>query len=221
MAITLYTDAQRISPWVLTAWAALKEKGLSFTLQDVDLDRGDQRAPDYLARSLTGKIPALDHDGFWLTESIAIAEYLAETFPFPNHPRLFPADLRERARCRQVMLWLRIEPQLAPLRQARSTHALLYESERARLQPLSEAAAASAATLVRFAEALLPPGRDYLCGDWSIADVDLGFMLARLHECGDPLPERLAAYAARQWARPSVKAFVELARPALVGPPTR
>ena len=74
MSLCLHTDLYRISPWVLTAWAALREKNLEFTLKDLDLDRGDQRQDDYLGRSLFGKVPVLDHDGYWLSESLAIAD---------------------------------------------------------------------------------------------------------------------------------------------------
>ena len=41
-------------------------------------------------------------------------------------------------------------------------------------------------------------------------------MLQRLILCGDALPERLASYARAQWARPSVREFVDHARPPVV-----
>ena len=107
--LTLYSDSFRDSPFVFTAFVALREKGLDFDLLDIDLRAGQHRQPDYVARSLTGKVPVLCHGDFWLSESMAIAEYLAETFPFPDHPRIFPANLQERARCRQVMMWLRTD----------------------------------------------------------------------------------------------------------------
>ena len=44
--------------------------------------------PAYRDRSLTAKVPALEHDDFWLAESSAIAEYLEEAFPPPGHPAL-------------------------------------------------------------------------------------------------------------------------------------
>lgn len=213
MTLTLYTDALRISPFVLTAWVALKEKQLDFTLRDVDLERAEQRRPELLAPSLTGKVPVLVHDDFWLTESVAIAEYLAESFPFPAHPRLFPPDFKDRARCRQVMLWLRTEPQLSALRKERSTHTLFFARDRAAIAPLSAEAEQARAELVRFAEAVLLPGREHLCDAWCIADVDLALTLNRLLHNGDGLPPRLAAYVERQWQRPSVQSFVALPRP--------
>jgi glutathione S-transferase len=105
--LTLYVDAAGSCRWVMTAWVALCEKRLPFTERVLDLTRGEQRAAGYLARSLTGTVPALEHDGRLITESLAIAEYLAETFRYPDYPRLFAADLGERARLRQLMSWLR------------------------------------------------------------------------------------------------------------------
>lgn len=216
MSLTLHTDSYRISPWVLTAWVALREKQLDFTLKDIVLEHGEQRQDDYLARSVLGKVPVLEHDEFWLSESVAIAEYLAETFAFPAHPRLWPADLRERGRCRQVMMWLRTD--LAPLRRERPTTTLFYAAARTACLPLSAEAAAAARELVRVASQLVRPERETLFDAWCIADVDLGLTLQRLQKNGFPLPELLARYAAAQWARPSVREFLELPRPAVPPP---
>lgn len=212
MALILHTDSARVSPYVLTAFAALKEKGLDFQLRDIDLGANQQKLPDYLARSLTGKVPVLEHDDYWLSESLAIAEYLAETFPFPNHPRLFPADLKERGRCRQLMMWLRTE--LLPLRRARPTTMVFLAAERKAAAPLSSEAVVAAAELLRVAGQLVRPGRTTMFDAWCIADVDLALALMRLHALGEPIPAHLAAYAEAQWARPSVRAFLDLGRPA-------
>lgn len=62
----------------------LEETGLEYRLHPVNLDRGEQRAPDYVAINPNGKIPALIDDvgqgGDRLTifESGAILLYLAE-----------------------------------------------------------------------------------------------------------------------------------------------
>ena len=38
-AITLWSDAHFFSPYVLSAWVALQEKGLSFHIKTIDLDK--------------------------------------------------------------------------------------------------------------------------------------------------------------------------------------
>jgi maleylpyruvate isomerase len=55
---------------------------------------GEHRAADYLAINPQGFIPALEHDGALLTQSVAIIEYLEETFP---NPSLLPTKPLDRA----------------------------------------------------------------------------------------------------------------------------
>ena len=210
MAITLHGEKKWYSPYVFTAFVALKEKGLPFEVKELDLSKKETFTPDYLGHTLTAKVPAIEHDGFWLAESLAIAEYLAETFPFPKYPRLFPADLQERGRARQLMLWIRTD--LMPLRVERSTETMFYERAKA---PLSKDAQAAAESLVRVMSAVHPEGRTQLFTDWSIADADRACCLHRLGLHGYELPKKLRAFVDAQWARPSVQAFVNHPRPKL------
>lgn len=203
MAITLYGERKWYSPYVFTAFVALKEKGLPFEVKELDLGKKETLAPDYLRQSLTAKVPALEHDGYWLAESLAIAEYVAETFPFPKYPRIFPEDLKERGRARQLMMWIRSD--LMPLREERSTETMFYGRAE---KPLSPAAQAAADALLRVVDAVLPEGKTQLFSNWSIADADVAFCLQRLGLNGDPLPKRLQAFVDAQWARPSIQAFV-------------
>jgi len=64
-------------------------------------DGGEQRRPDYLALNPQGLVPALEHDGFVVGQSLAICEYLEECFP---EPPLLPASPRERAAVRAMAL---------------------------------------------------------------------------------------------------------------------
>jgi len=61
-----------------------------------------------------GTIPALAHDGFFLSESEAMLEYLEEVFP--QRP-LLPADAQQRARVRMLARWhdLQVEPRVRAL----------------------------------------------------------------------------------------------------------
>jgi len=64
----------------------------------VDLTAGAQRAPDHLARNPQGLVPALEIDGFTLTQSLAIVEYLDET----RSAGFLPPDPAGRARVRAL-----------------------------------------------------------------------------------------------------------------------
>ena len=78
----------------------LAEKGLPFTSHAMDLLRGDQHAPAYLALNPSGVVPALVHDGRVLADSAVIAEYLDEAFPLPP---LMPPDPAGRAQVRGLL----------------------------------------------------------------------------------------------------------------------
>jgi glutathione S-transferase len=47
----------------------------------VNMKKGAQKSPDFLALNPMGKIPALTHDGVVVTEAAAICAYLADAFP--------------------------------------------------------------------------------------------------------------------------------------------
>lgn len=201
--LTLYVDAAFLSPYAMSAFVALVEKGLPLQLRPVDLDSGEQRMRPYLTRSPTGQVPALTHDDFHLTESSAITQYLEDAFPPPQYPALYPEGLRQRAQARQLQSWLRSD--LLALREERPTASVFGRPSDT---PLSDAAHAAAAKLIRVAQTLLTHGGPHLFGGWCIADVDLALMLQRLASNGDELPAELRGYAAAQWQRPSVQQWV-------------
>ena len=203
----LYADAQFASPYAMSVFVALTEKGLPFEVVTLDLGAGGHRDAGFAGASLTQRVPTLLHGDFALSESSAITEYLDDVFALRP---LYPADPRRKARARQVQAWLRSD--LMPLRQERSTKVVFYG---AKAGPLSPAAQASAQKLFSAALALLPAEGEHLFGEWSIADVDLALMLSRLVLHGDPVPEKLAGYATRQWQRPSVQKWVNQKRPPL------
>lgn len=208
---TLYGENLWISPYVFSSFVALREKGIAFEMVELSLADGQHLQAELRDRSLTARVPSLEHDGFHLAESSAIAEYLEETFPPPASPPLLPATRRERARARQLMAWMRSD--VPALRDERSTVTMFY---RFKLPPLSPAGARDVAKLVRVAEALIPANGGGLFGAWCLVDSELAFMLHRLILNGDDVPARVRAWAERQWSRPSVQEFVTHARPATV-----
>jgi glutathione S-transferase len=211
MALVLHGETLWISPYVFSSFLALREKGLPFEVNELSLVDGAQQAAGYRALSLTSRVPTLEHDGFAVSESSAIAEYLEETFPPPRYARLFPEGRADRARARQLMAWLRSD--LGALREERPTVSMFYDRWQ---HPQSTACRDAVARLVRVAESVIPVSGGSLFSDWSLVDSELALMLQRLGLNGDALPARVQAYAEREWTRPSVREFVEHARPAVV-----
>lgn len=80
------------------------EKGIDIDRQLVDLTRGEQNAPEHLARNPRGALPVLElDDGSYICESLPIIEYLEELHPEPPMIGRTPEDrLRTREYERQV-----------------------------------------------------------------------------------------------------------------------
>ena len=202
-SITLWSDSSFFSPYAMSVYVALTEKGVPFTLKRVDLSQNQQLASDYRALSLTCRVPTLQIDDFVLNESSAIAEYLEDRFPAPEYERLYPRDREKRARARELQAWLRSD--LLPIRQERPTE-VLFAGER--FPPLTPQAQQAAEKLTEASLRLLPANQQNLFGEWSIADTDLAIMLNRLALHGDALPDRLRDYAEFQWQRASVQLWL-------------
>ena len=81
------------------ALMALHEKGIPFESRWVDLHRFEQHDPSYLAVNPEGQVPALVHDGFVITQTSVINEYLEDAFL--DTPPLRPSAPIEIARMRQ------------------------------------------------------------------------------------------------------------------------
>lgn len=208
--LTLYTESTWTSPWVFHAMVALEEKELAYKLQVVSLPMPISMKAGLQAKAVIGTVPILVHGDTWITESLAISEYLAESFPAPAHPRLFPASLSERARARQIMMFLRTR--LFALREALPSSIVFG---RPHSKPMTDAARAEAAELERIALAIIPDGATSMFAEWCIADCDLAFALMRLIAGQDlgldpglaPIDRRLVTYALAQFDRKSVRRF--------------
>jgi glutathione S-transferase len=215
MSLVLHGNRTWTSPYVLSCFVTLREKGLTFEVKDVALDRGAHFEPAFAAQSLTSRVPVLVDGDLALSESSAIIEYLEDAHPAPGHPRVLPANLHARARARQVMAWLRSD--LMPLREERSAEYVFYPHEGLEpLAPLSVAGQRAARKLLAVADRLVPAGGGLLFGGsdgWCIADTDLAMMLQRLVRTGHDVPARIRDYAQAQWERPAVQEFRAHARP--------
>jgi maleylpyruvate isomerase len=80
---------------------AFNLKGIKPEMLYIHLRRGEQRSSEFLALNPHGLVPALDVDGHLLIQSLAIMEWLDETYP---DPPLLPKDSLERACVRAMAL---------------------------------------------------------------------------------------------------------------------
>tara|TARA_Y100000815_G_scaffold273631_1_gene305374 strand:+ start:449 stop:1108 length:660 start_codon:yes stop_codon:yes gene_type:complete len=96
--IDLYTAATS-NGW--KASVALEEMGLKYTAHGVNLMKGEQKTPEFLAMNPNGRIPVIvdrEEDGHVVFESGAIMIYLAE-----KTGMFLPRDAKRKS---QVMQWL-------------------------------------------------------------------------------------------------------------------
>jgi maleylpyruvate isomerase len=82
---------------------ALNLKGVAYEQVPIHLRRagGEQFAASYKAINPQALVPSLEHNGRFLTQSLAIIEYLEERFP---KPPLLPTDPADRAQVRGMAL---------------------------------------------------------------------------------------------------------------------
>lgn len=145
----------------------LIESGLDYTLHHVDIARGDQFDPAFLAIAPNNKIPAIvdraPADGgapVPVFESAVILEYLAE-----KSGRLLPEDPRRRLEVKQWLVWQ--VAGLGPLG-GQCLHFHEYAPEPipyAQRRYANEVGRLYAVLDKRLAE------KEYVCGTYSIADV--------------------------------------------------
>ena len=217
--LKLYADSTWMSPWAFHALVALEEKGLPYELEAVPMPIPPATKAKLVEHAVFGKVPVLvdrrPEGDRWIAESLAISEYLAESFPFPDHPRLFPADLGARARARQILSFCRTT--MFGLREDRPTGSVFGRPVD---KPLSARGKADADELLRIAAAFINPGsgsksrplhsrpKQSLFGDWCIADADFTLLLMRLIANQDPVPQPIVDYALAQWDRKSVRRYL-------------
>lgn len=184
---------------------ALIEKGLEFERVPVDLGKKEQKAPEYLKIHPFGQVPALDDEGFIVYDSTVINEYLEDEYPYPP---LMPKDSEGRARARLMEDFRdnHFNPAFIPLfREIRA------KPEGERDPKVIDAAKAEIARCFDRLEKELQ-GREYLAGDFSLADIAFMPNLDAMEKFGvaiDPKNKNTLAWLARLKARPSFAASAQ------------
>jgi glutathione S-transferase len=90
------------SPNCVAIIAAARRLGTDLDIQQVDLFKGEQRGPEFLALNPNGMVPVLRDEDFVLWETVAILEYLGSRDPAHL---LLPTDPRQRANVSRWMSW--------------------------------------------------------------------------------------------------------------------
>lgn len=205
IAVKLYTGP--LSLFSAKVRIALAEKGVDYEHESVDWSlehRYLPHHPDVAKLNPKAQVPVLVDGDTVVCDSTLILEYLEERYP---ESTLLPSALAARARCRQFeayadeilfpRVWDLIEEVFYPppadnddrnevrVGSAKDALAILYVALDAELA-----------------------GRDYLCGDYTLADLSVFVMAQTAVTLGappDPGLGRLAAWFERTGLRPAVQ----------------
>ena len=193
------------SSWSLRAWLVLVHSGIEFTTRRIAFD-SDEFRQQIATLSSNRKVPALHHHGLIISESLAIAEYVAELAP-------------------TAALWPRERPARAVARAAASEMHAGFAALRAEL-PMNcrasgrrvAASTALTADIARVAElwselrARFGAGGRWLLGEWSIADAMFAPVASRFATYGIAPAGAAGDYLATALADPHLEAWYALAR---------
>ncbi len=184
---------------------ALAEKGIDYQRIEVGWSLADRylpHHPDVVALNPKAQVPVLVDGEVVVYDSTLILEYLEERCP---EPPLYPTELAERARCRQLeaaadeilfpQVWSLIDAGFYP------TQGDDGAAERKR-----RACGELARLQVDLDKQLA--GREYLCDRFSVADIGSFIMLSTAATLGAPsaaAQANLLAWLARVATRPAVK----------------
>ncbi len=204
--IDLYT-ASTPNGW--KASVALEELGLPYTVHDIDLARGEQKAAAYLRLNPNGRIPTIVDRAagdFAVFESGAILMYLAE-----KTGRLMPADPRGRSR---VVQWLMF--QMGGVGPMMGQANVFFRYFQEKIEPAIARYQNESRRLFEVLDCRLGES-EWLADDYSIADI-ANWCWVRTHKWSgvsiDGLPA-LQRWLAAMKARPACRRGIEV--PAKVG----
>jgi len=190
--VELVIGTKRWSTWSLRPWLVLKRAGVNFNEIEIELRRGEATGYDIGRISPSRLAPALRDGDLVIWDSLAICEYLAETFP---EAKLWPDDPALRALGRSACA------EMHSGFQALRSECPMALDEAPRALELSEAAGKNVRRIVALWTALLARSHGpFLLGAWSIADAFYTPVATRFRTYGVSLADYGDAGAAQAYA---------------------
>lgn len=212
MALTLIIGNKNYSSWSMRPWVLMTQTGIPFNEKCIRLDSFEPNS-DFkqavLGINPAGKVPVLispslgANGAIW--DSLAICEYLSETYP---EFQLWPSDKAARARARSLCAEMH-----SGLGQLRSHCPMNIEAQLpevgAHLLHEQPGLRADLQRVVQMWQAeLTQSGGPMLFGKFSIADAFFAPVCMRLRSYALPLPADVQAYVDRVVALPSVSQWM-------------
>lgn len=203
--MTIYLGNKNYSSWSLRPWLALKRTGAAFDEVVIPLDEPATRA-NILRHSPTGKVPALKHGDVTIWDSLAICEYLAETFPAAQ---LWPADKTARAVARAASA--EMHSGFAALRSHLPMNVRSSFPNRG-ITPEVQADTNRITALWRECRKRFGGGGEFLFGAFTIADAMFAPVVSRFRTYRVEVDEATQAYLDAVWGLPAFQEWATAAR---------
>jgi glutathione S-transferase len=205
----LYVGNKNYSSWSMRPWVLMKQGGIPFEEVKVRFDsfEADSQFKQTIAKlNPVAKVPVLVDGELVVWDSLAIAEYLAETFP---EKKLWPSAAADRARARSICAEMH-----AGFGNLRTLCGMNIEASLAHVgaQLLKDhpALGAEVERIVQMWSGLLDAhGGPMLFGAFGIADAYYAPVGSRIKTYGLPVPPAISAYIERVQALPGVKAWID------------
>jgi len=198
----LLVGNRNYSSWSLRPWLVLRHFDIPF--EDEVLMLSGEGWQDTLAkRSPTGKVPVLIDGDLAVPETIAIIEYLAETFP---DKQIWPADREDRARARAAAAEMHAGftalRSNAPMN-LRASHPGKVDADAVRrdLHRVEQL----------WGEHLARSGGPFLFGAFTAADAMFAPLASRLRTYALPVSDTAAAYVEAIYSLPAFQDWLKLA----------
>lgn len=190
-------------PYSQKVRVVMAEKDLEYELVLVDLHKSEQKTPEFLKLNPYGRVPVLVDDDVVVYDSTIINEYLNEEYP---EPAMMPEDSASRARVRLLEDFC--DTSLIP-----PTMVVLAELHKAEDQRDKETLLRYQTEISRVLARLESQleGREFLGGDFSLADAAFAPRLMILPQIGVEIDSRLThvlAWIQRVSERPSVRSLL-------------
>ena len=205
----LYIGNKNYSSWSMRPWVLMKQAGIAFEEVMVRFDSFEASSK---FKSTIGtlnpvaKVPVLVDGDLVIWDTLAIAEYLAETFP---DKQLWPAKAADRARARSVCA--EMHSGFGGLRGhcGMNIEASLPEVGTKLLREHPEVGSDLARIVQMWSGLLEAHGGPMLFGEFGIADAYFAPIGTRIKTYGLPVPAPITAYIERVQALPGVKAWID------------
>ncbi len=180
---------------------ALYEKNIAFEAVNTHAPEFNKEDAEFKKASPKGKVPAIIHGDIYMSEAININQYLEEKYPVPA---LLPKDAAQR---KFILEWIAVSDKRFVLKIGLLVIECLLKPKDQQKEETKEKLRGEIGEFLKEIDAMLK-GREYLFGDYSLADISVTPHIAALPILGTAIPaecQNAAAWFARIQQRPSFK----------------